>query len=175
MIMIVRKPRNTFIRFWRALFYLFFNSIKFTYYKFVEPRGDAAKVFLVNKNGELAILRIGYSHKSWVLPGGSVDRGEDPAEAASRELQEEAGIKVDNLEFISREQHQVYKKVFLNYFYAEIEEEDIVIDCQEIVDGGWFALDKVPDPHRSKLDAEIEYFKRWRETGEVKLELGSNY
>jgi 8-oxo-dGTP pyrophosphatase MutT (NUDIX family) len=38
--------------------------------------------------------RSGFAAGAWVFPGGAVDEGETPEEAASRETQEETGIQV---------------------------------------------------------------------------------
>ncbi len=45
---------------------------------------------------ELLLMKraIGFSSGGWFLPGGHVEPGERPAEAASRELAEETGIAV---------------------------------------------------------------------------------
>lgn len=39
---------------------------------------------------------------SWEIPGGGIDKGEDPHEAAKRELMEETGLKADKLEFLTK-------------------------------------------------------------------------
>lgn len=46
--------------------------------------------------GKLQVL-LGFkpTEQQWALPGGTVDEGEDPAEACSRELLEEVGLSVD--------------------------------------------------------------------------------
>jgi ADP-ribose pyrophosphatase len=48
------------------------------------------------KTGDLEIL-LGFKarEEQWCLPGGTVDEGEDPADACSRELHEEVGLTVD--------------------------------------------------------------------------------
>ena len=57
-------------------------------------------VFLVrrwlieNEQGELLIVKAGYKDH-WSLPGGIVDAGESPLEAAVREVKEEVDIQVD--------------------------------------------------------------------------------
>lgn len=52
----------------------------------------------VKKNGKFLILKKSASDKDdanhWDLPGGGIEFGEQPFEAAAREAKEEAGIKV---------------------------------------------------------------------------------
>lgn len=48
---------------------------------------DGAEVLLVRRNPEQRFMG-----GAWVFPGGGVDAGEEPAQAAVRELREEAGI-----------------------------------------------------------------------------------
>ncbi len=66
--------------------------------KFPEP---TVGVFVFNPQGELLLLR---SHKwpgAYVVPGGHVELGERLEEAARREVREETGLSVNDLEFIN--------------------------------------------------------------------------
>jgi nucleoside triphosphatase len=45
------------------------------------------------KNGEGAVLILGFGSGIWILPGGHVDRGENWEEAFRRELKEELGLE----------------------------------------------------------------------------------
>jgi 8-oxo-dGTP pyrophosphatase MutT (NUDIX family) len=62
------------------------------WWRLTRPHRQGAAVAVVHA-GRLLVVRPTY-RAAWVLPGGLVDRGESPAEAARRELHEEAGIMV---------------------------------------------------------------------------------
>lgn len=52
---------------------------------------DVGAAAIVEQSGRVVLVR--HSYKSgWMLPGGAVSRGEPPAEAVIRELQEEIGL-----------------------------------------------------------------------------------
>lgn len=52
---------------------------------------DLGTAALVEQGGKIVLVR--HSYKSgWMLPGGAVERGEPPAHAIIRELQEEIGL-----------------------------------------------------------------------------------
>lgn len=59
-----------------------------------------AKIFVFNDKGEVLILqrsaRDRHRPLGWDLPGGGVDRAEDPDKAVLRELHEEAGLEADD-------------------------------------------------------------------------------
>ena len=50
---------------------------------------------LVTHGNDVLVVRGWLSSGWWGLPGGGLHRGEDPAEGAVRELQEETGIEVN--------------------------------------------------------------------------------
>ena len=63
---------------------------------------DFAVVVAVTEQGELVIerqYRHGIEKVIWELPAGAIEPGEDPQEAAKRELLEETGYKAEKLEF----------------------------------------------------------------------------
>lgn len=61
-----------------------------------QTRSAGGVVF--NDKGE--VLVVNQWGKSWSLPKGHIDDGEDMVSAAKREIYEESGIKEENLEFI---------------------------------------------------------------------------
>lgn len=68
-----------------------------------QPRRiSSAAIMLENVHGELLIIKANYK-PYWTLPGGVVDDGETPKQAAIREVQEEVGLKIEpaTVEFIA--------------------------------------------------------------------------
>lgn len=71
------------------------------------PQGEYklnVHVWLINDNNELLIQKRGKTLKrhpnKWNFTGGAVDQNETSLEGATRELQEELGINIENLEFL---------------------------------------------------------------------------
>ena len=60
-----------------------------------------ARVFLFDEAGRVLLIRCGMVLKSgedfvfWVTPGGEIEAGEQPLEAAVRELREELGLEME--------------------------------------------------------------------------------
>jgi len=73
------------------------------------PHHDVAVVCLRNEEGKVLLARrreTGFLGGLWELPGGKIERGEDPEEALRRELREELGIRrVARLEYVGCVDH----------------------------------------------------------------------
>ena len=55
-------------------------------------------VIVTNLGGDVLLLRHSYGPAVWSLPGGGLGRGEDPLEAARREVREELGVELARIE-----------------------------------------------------------------------------
>jgi 8-oxo-dGTP pyrophosphatase MutT (NUDIX family) len=83
--------------------------------------------------------------RRWELPGGWVQRGEDPAVAARREVLEEIGIDVELRPREVLEGDWDFKHESLTWFEAEWPGGRGTYDPVEIAEVAWFALDALPD------------------------------
>jgi 8-oxo-dGTP diphosphatase len=61
--------------------------------RLLTPNFTVGALCLLEHDGALLMLQQRHRH-GWTLPGGLVDRGEDAATAATRELLEETGLRV---------------------------------------------------------------------------------
>jgi 8-oxo-dGTP diphosphatase len=65
------------------------------------PANSAAATLIINDRNEVLLLKRGstapWMPNMWNLPGGKIDPGEMPVEAAVREAKEETGIEVSDL------------------------------------------------------------------------------
>lgn len=91
-----------------------------------------AKVVIQSGKGNILLAKSSYK-KSWQMPGGGVEDGESPEEAAIREVQEELGLAlpIDSLTI----KGTIYKKdeeiLFMIYECNKRFPEDIKLTTQE--------------------------------------------
>jgi 8-oxo-dGTP diphosphatase len=84
----------------------------------------------------------------WALPGGFVERGEQVADAAPRELEEETGLRVDRLELLG-----VYDTpgrdprgwTVSAVYLARLDHEPSVAGADDARDARWFAVEELPE------------------------------
>ena len=61
---------------------------------------DHAQVVILNDKGEICLVSRKEDHEDFGLPGGKLEKGESFEEAAIREVKEETGLDIKNLELI---------------------------------------------------------------------------
>ncbi|MCC6717438.1 MAG: NAD(+) diphosphatase [Acetobacteraceae bacterium] len=108
------------------------------------PRTDPAVIMLVHR-GDRALL--GHSTRfpnstMYSTLAGFVEPGETLEEAVAREVFEESGVRVADVQYHSSQPWPFPASIMLG-FYAEGLTEDIIIDPEEIADARWFSRDEM--------------------------------
>ena len=122
----------------------------------LDRRFSSAAVLIENELGELLIVKSNYKDH-WSLPGGIVDPGESPLEAAVREVEEEVGIKInpENLQLAmvaSRHSDEFLTHQFI--FFTQLENNvfsKIKLQESEIVSSEFISKSKVDSDDGSLL------------------------
>ncbi len=63
----------------------------------LDRRVSSSSVAICTSDGRVVVVKAHYK-KYWSFPGGIVDKGETPLQAAVREVREETGIDISNIE-----------------------------------------------------------------------------
>jgi 8-oxo-dGTP pyrophosphatase MutT (NUDIX family) len=71
-----------------------FNDIRLAAWLKTVSRVSSAALILEDAAGRVLIVKANYK-RHWTFPGGVIDVGETPAEAAVRETREEVGLTID--------------------------------------------------------------------------------
>lgn len=123
---------------------ILFPLFRFYWWLF-RPNEYGVKVVVV-LDGQMLVMRNSYGWKRWTFPGGKIDRGESPIEAARRETIEETGIVPISLkqigEFVSRAE---YKRDNIFVFLAEADHDELKIDPFEVEEARWFPINQPPE------------------------------
>lgn len=121
----------------------------------LDRRFSSAAVLIENELGELLIVKSDYKDH-WSLPGGIVDSGESPLEAAVREVEEEVGIKIDAENLQLAMVASCHSDEFLTnqfVFFAQLENNvlsEIKLQESEIVSSKFISKSEV-DPDNGSL------------------------
>ena len=103
-----------------------------------------AGAIIFNNKGEVLLLKHRFRPGSgWGLPGGFLEKGEQPIEALRRELREEIGLEVDE------------PKVFAARSFKKPTQVEVLFRCRanahvkplnmEVERAEWFAIDSLPE------------------------------
>jgi len=108
------------------------------------PRISPATITAIIKEDKILLAHNQKFRKDlYSLIAGFVEPGETLEQCVRREIMEEVGLKVKNIQYFSS-QPWPFPDSLMFAFTAEYESGDIKADQIEILDAGWFAADELP-------------------------------
>lgn len=108
------------------------------------PHIHPCTIVLVSRGDELLLVRKPEWPPSYYsIPSGFCDFGECLEECASREVEEETGIRIRNLRYVGSQSWPFPGQLMIG-FTAEYAGGEIVVDRSELEEAGWFRRDAMP-------------------------------
>lgn len=102
-------------------------------------------IYRVDRGTEEILLARGARHAPgmYSVLAGFVESGESLEQTLHREVFEETGVQVDNLEYITSQQWP-FPHSLMAGFVARYAGGDLIIDGEEILQADWFSADSLP-------------------------------
>ncbi|MFF5180451.1 NUDIX domain-containing protein [Micromonospora sp. NPDC000316] len=113
----------------------------------------SVSVIVVDDHARLLLVRHAEDRDGWAVPGGAVEIGESPAQAAVREIREEVGIQISKPRLLDVLGGADYEVTYSNgdrvayvtaVYQAGVAEGTPVPDHEEISELGWFSPPHLP-------------------------------
>ncbi|MFB6203457.1 MAG: NUDIX domain-containing protein [Candidatus Nanohaloarchaea archaeon] len=130
----------------------------------------ATGALILNENDEVFLMKSPKWDDQWLVPGGKVDKGESMRDCLKREVQEETGLEVSDLEFLEakdggnpddfeRDTHFI----FLN-FVCRAEDQEVRLDEREAVDHTWIEPERAVE-ELDLNDSTRDFIETYLESG----------
>lgn len=114
-------------------------------------------VIITNLGGDVLLLKHSYGPKVWGLPGGGLKPGEDPQEAARREVREELGVDLARIEALGMIEEELSGSPHTAHLFAATCDQRPKPDAREIIEARFFPSHSLPEPlgrvTRARIDA----------------------
>ena len=135
----------------------------------VYPRICPAMMVLITRGREILLARgVTFPPGRYSALAGFLEAGESIEDAIHREVREEVGVEVDNLDYFAS-QSWPFPNSLMIAFTARWRSGDIVADPAEIADAQWFDIDALPDVpapkvsiSRALIDATVQRLRTTR-------------
>lgn len=136
------------------LAYRLAHRLRKVWWRIAKPRLVGCRVLAFDADGRLLLVRHSYGSGKWMTPGGGIARGEDPAAAGARELQEETGCTLDRVRKVARVEEPLSGATNVVYIIAGRSQGTPKPNGHEIVEAQFFAPDALPQdmPPRLRVD-----------------------
>lgn len=119
-------------------------------------------VIVTNLSGDVLLLKHSYGPDVWSLPGGGLGKGEDPLEAARREVREELGLEQPRIEAIGTLEEELSGSPHTAHLFAATCDRQPRPDGREVVLARFFPSHSLPEPLGRHTRARIA---AWRARG----------
>ncbi len=130
--------------------------LRVVYWFVFRPKTKGVKC-LVQYNDQWLMIRNSYGTGQWTFPGGAIARHETPEDAAIREVHEEVGIALENVQPIGFYQsNRQYKHDTVYCFIARVSQPDHHVDEVEVIASGWFAPAQLPSNRGKAVDQVVK-------------------
>lgn len=107
------------------------------------PRTDPVTIMLVENDGRLLLGRQPrFPPRAFSALAGFVEPGETIEEAVAREVWEEAGLRVRDVEYIATQPWPFPSQLMIGC-YSRTDETEITLDVEELEEARWFTRDEV--------------------------------
>lgn len=101
----------------------------------------SAATVVIDDSGRILLLNhILRPASGWDVPGGFLNRGEQPYEAAEREIFEETGLKVSNLKMFCVKTNNSH----VEFWFTGTANGEAQAKSREILEARWFPLSEIP-------------------------------
>lgn len=109
------------------------------------PSLSPAVMVLIQRENEILLARSPhYKPGIYATIAGFIDLGETAEAAVHREVKEEVGLEISNLEYFGT-QSWPFPASFMIAFKAQYLRGDIKVDTNELEDARWFSLNNLPE------------------------------
>ncbi len=129
--------------------------------------GVGVGAIIVDDAGRLFLARRGPQAKNerglWEFPGGSVEFGEQLADALKREMREEYGIEIEVGELLDVVDHILPDEgqhwVSPTFICTIVSGEPTIREAAKCTEIGWFAPDQMPDDLTQITQANLAHYR----------------
>ena len=127
----------------------------------------ATGALIRNMNGKIFLMKSPKWGGKWLVPGGKVEKGDSMKETVRKEVLEETGLEVKNIELMnvkdggnpddfSRDTHFI----FLN-FTCRAKNKDVELDQREAVDYTWIEPEKALNSDLEINKSTLEFIENY--------------
>jgi len=125
--------------------YFIINPFRKLYWFIFRPKTKGVRC-IIEHDERFLLVRLGYDHKIWTIPGGGVKKHETDEQAIRREVFEEVGIRLGKIIKINEYINTLeYKRDTVIVFNSSVLSPDFVIDGIEIIEAKWFLPQEFPN------------------------------
>ena len=120
-----------------------------TVWRITRPRFSAGVIgVLFNSRGEVLIVEhVYHSYPQWGLPGGYVERGEDPRDTLVREFGEELELQVEVVAAVAVQRPSDVRGDHLDLAFLCRSDDQVGALCNELLAYRWVAPAALPEIH----------------------------
>jgi ADP-ribose pyrophosphatase YjhB (NUDIX family) len=100
---------------------------------------------VIQQGDAMLLVRNTYGRKHWSFPGGRIATGESSEAAIRREVREEVGLPLQQLQHLGVFEATIdYKRDHVTVFAGIAPDRQLTLDPGEILEARWFPLQDLP-------------------------------